>query len=357
MIANLYALLYRTYSILKKSAAEGALRRWPSAGRRLDQLKRRVETRFLPKAQVWVRVQAGLSQGMWMHLRLPGEALIWRGKHEPEVQNAILAKVRPGAVVYDIGANVGTMALGAALLVGDLGLVVAFDGDPENVARLREHSARNRLENRLRVVHTAVWSRTAIDGIGFRRGAPARSQGGVEADGNRPVLGRGEVISVPAVTLDDFVDAGEPPPQLLKIDVEGGEYEVLLGGRQLFAKQRPVVIAEVHHQQAAEQIISWLSEYQYCAQWNIPKEKFPRHLFAWPAETDGEAWMALRRDKRKIWRWSSESLMGADLGLSDKGTMKVATQALEWAPERKVKHLRTQVTHFVSQWWNSAEGR
>ena len=187
-----------------------------------------------------------------MHLRLPREALIWRGEHEREVQNAILAGVRPGAVVYDIGAHVGTMALGAALLVGDLGLVVAFDGDPENIARLREHSARNGLENRLRVVHAAVWSRTAIDGIGFRRGATARSQGGVEADGNRPVLGRGDVINVPAVRLDDFVAAGEPPPQLVKIDVEGGEYEVLRGGNKLFAKQRPLIIAEVDDQGVAE---------------------------------------------------------------------------------------------------------
>jgi FkbM family methyltransferase len=291
MMANLYAALYRTYLELKKSAAEGALRRWPGTGRGLDQLKRLIERRFLRKAQVWVRIQSGLSQGMWMHLRLPGEALIWRGEHDREVQNAILAAVRPGAVVYDIGAHVGTMALGAALLVGDLGLVVAFDGDPENIARLQEHSARNGLENRLRVVHTAVWSRTAIDGIGFRRGATARSQGGVEADGNRPVLGMGDVINVPAIRLDDFVTAGEPPPQLVKIDVEGGEYEVLLGGNKLFAKQRPVIIAEVHHQRAAEQITIWLSEYHYCAQWNIPKEKFPRHLFAWPAETDGEAWM------------------------------------------------------------------
>ena len=192
-----------------------------------------------------------------MHLRLPGEALIWRGEHDREVQNAILAAVRPGTVVYDIGAHVGTMALGPALLVGDLGLVVAFDGDPENIARLQEHSARNGLENRLRVVHTAVWSRTAIDGIGFRRGAIARSQGGVEADGNCPVLGRGDVINVPAIRLDDFVAAGEPPPQLVKIDVEGGEYEVLLGGNKLFAKQRPLVIAEVHHQRAAEQITIW----------------------------------------------------------------------------------------------------
>jgi FkbM family methyltransferase len=296
MRVNLQTLLYRTYWVLKKSAAEGVLRRWSGAGRGLDQLRRRVGTRFLPRVQAWVQIQSGLSQGLWMHLRLPREAIIWRGEHEPEVQNAILAGVRPGAVVYDIGANVGTMALGAAQLVGNLGRVIAFEGDPENIERLREHSTRNGLEDRLRVVHAAVWSRSATDGIGFRRGAPSRSQGGVEADGNRPVLGSGEVINVPAVTLDDFVAAGEPPPQLLKIDVEGGEYEVLRGANTLFARERPLLIAEVHHQGAAEQITAWLTEHQYSAQWNIPNEKFPRHLFAWPSETDGQAWM---RDSRR----------------------------------------------------------
>jgi hypothetical protein len=36
--------------------------------------------------------------------------------------------------------------------------------------------------------------------------------------------------------------------------------------------------------------------------------------------------------------------MAADLRFYDKQTMKIVIQALEWAPERKVKHLRTQVT-------------
>jgi hypothetical protein len=112
MRINLHTLLYRTYWVVKKSAAEGVLRRLPGTGRALDQLRRRVGTRFPPKVQAWVQIQSGLSQGMWMHLHLPREAIIWRGKHEPEVQNAIWAGVRPGAVVYDIGANIGAMALG-----------------------------------------------------------------------------------------------------------------------------------------------------------------------------------------------------------------------------------------------------
>jgi len=288
-----YSLLYRVHFVFKNSGVEGLLRRWPSAGRGLDRLKRLIQR------EVWVQVQSGLSQGMWMQLRLPAEGEYWRGTHEPDVQNAISAAIQPGAVIYDIGSHLGSIALGAARLAGDAGRVVAFDGDPENAARLRVNTSRNALDDRLQVVHAAVWSCTPEDGISFRRGRTASSQGGVEADGNRPVLGSGELINVPAITLDKFIASGGIAPHLVKIDVEVGEYEVLRGGAILFTNQRPRIIAEVHHEQAAQQISAWLDEYQYRSQWNIPKESFPRRLFAWPAAQDGAAWMTGCEAKEK----------------------------------------------------------
>jgi FkbM family methyltransferase len=284
MMATFYNLLYRLYAGLKSAGVDSLLRRSPGVARGLDHLKRLIQ-RLL-----WVRVQSGLSKGMWMQLRLPAEGAYWRGTHEPDVQNAISAAVQPGAVFYDIGAHLGSVALGTARLVGDSGRVVAFDGDPENVSRLRDNALRNQLQDRLQVVHAAVWSCTRSDGISFRRGSTVKSQGGVEATSS-PVLGSGEVIHVPAITLDDFIAAGGPLPHLIKIDVEGGEYEVLRGGARLFATHEPLIIAEVHHKQAAEQISVWLDRSQYCSQWNRPPEDFPRRLFAWPREYDGAAWM------------------------------------------------------------------
>ena len=292
-MGSLYALLYWLFSLLKKSATHGRLRRWPVVLTLLDEFKQSTWRGFLPRAKVWVRIQSGLSKGMWIEINLPGEAPLWRGEHEPEVQNAISAAVRPGAVFYDVGANVGTMTLGAARLVCESGQVVAFDGDPENIERLLVNRERNGFHARIRVVHGVVWSRTATDGISFRRGT-ARSHGGVEADGSRPVLGTGELITVPAIALDDFIAAGAPSPQLIKIDVEGGEYEVLRGGDRLFALQRPFLIVEVHHQQAADLITEWLGQYQYCGNWEIPAESFPCRLFAWPTEQNGAAWIRAR---------------------------------------------------------------
>ena len=298
-MGSFYIAVFRMFSLLRKSATQGRLRRWPIVVTLLDQFKELVRGGVLPRPKAWVRIQSGLSKGMWMQICLPDEASLWRGEHEPDVQNAISGALRPGAVFYDVGAHVGTMTLGTARLVGDAGRVFAFDGDPENIERLLLNRERNGFQAQIRIVHRVVWSRTVTDGISFRRGSRAGSHGGVEADGNRPVLGSGELITVPAITLDDFIAAGAPSPQLIKIDVEGGECEVLRGGDRLFAVQRPWIIVEVHHAQAADLITVWLGEHQYRGNWKIPVESFPRRLFAWPAEQDGEAWIRGRLDQNQ----------------------------------------------------------
>jgi FkbM family methyltransferase len=284
-----YLLLYRIYGTFKGLVLDSLLRRSPQAQGAFNNAKLLLKRHIFPARLIWVQVRSGFAQGVWMHLRIPDETGLWNGAHEPEVQKALSTLVRPGDVVYDVGAHLGSMTLGMARLVGPTGRVVAFDGDPINVARLQETCSRNHLEQRLQVVHAAVWSRTAANGISFRKGTTETAHGGVEADGQRPVLGSGEMIQVPAVTLDDFVAAGAPPPQLIKIDVEGGEYEVLCGGAHLFAKQRPLIIVEVHHEQAAGQIQAWLEKFRYAAKWKIPKENFPRCLIARAIERDPRA--------------------------------------------------------------------
>jgi Methyltransferase FkbM domain len=106
----------------------------------------------------------------------------------------------------------------------------------------------------------------------------------VEATGQTPVLANGAVIDVPAITLDAFLVAGNPPPRLVKIDVEGGECEALRGGKNLFLTHRPSVIVEVHRQVAYEWLCEWLREMGYSAEWKIPDEGFPRYLIARPDE-------------------------------------------------------------------------
>lgn len=283
---NLDGLMCRAYLGIRELKIAEILRRIPGVKRPAKRLLKVL----LYNRPVWIQVRSGMSQGMWMRLNLQDDARFWRGEHEPTLQVALRAVVLPGAVVYDIGAHVGSIALGLARLVGPTGHVVAFEADPRNAETLRQNRDRNYLTGTLRIVSSAVWS-CSSNAISFRSGGDRGTHGGVEMDGQRPVLGRGPLIDVPAVTLDDFVAGGGPAPQLVKIDVEGGEYDVLRGGDRLFSTQRPLIAAEIHHRQAADRIGTWLIERQYSSRWIAPVEKFPCCLFAWPETYKGSVWM------------------------------------------------------------------
>jgi FkbM family methyltransferase len=281
--------LYRLYFV-PRAALQRMMLQWPSTRKPIEKFKEWVRTSFLPKGPAWVQVKAGLSAGLSMHLKFPEEAGMWLGEHEPEVQNAISSTVQPGWVVFDVGSYIGTLSLGTARMVGQAGGVVAFDGDLVNVNRLREHAAANQLQDILQVVHAAVWSSGAGKTIPFRCGATMRTQGGVESGGNSPILGTGDLIDVPVVSLDEFIAAGSRPPDLIKIDVEGGEMEVLRGGAKLFATKRPLIIAEIHTAQAIEETRLWLKSNAYAAIEVTLGDPAPARVFAWPKEQDPGPW-------------------------------------------------------------------
>jgi FkbM family methyltransferase len=289
---NFDAFRYRIYFAVRGVGSD-VLRRVPAASRGA----KRLSHALFPEAAKWVRVRFGISKGLWMRLLLPREVRIWRGEHEVTVQRAILAVVTPGCVVFDVGAHTGSIALGVARLVGPMGRVVAFEADPQNVNTLKENAARNQLSC-LQFVSSAVWSYSAPD-ISFRQGGAHTTHGGVESDGQRAVMSSGEIVKVSAVSLDDFVTNGGPIPALVKVDVEGGEYEVLRGGTKLFAEKRPLLVAEVHHQEASDQIKVWLTQHRYSSRWIVPQEMFPSCLFGWPEEYDGAAWMRRIDDPNK----------------------------------------------------------
>jgi hypothetical protein len=147
-------LTCRAYVGLEKFKIAKILRRIPGAKRPAKRLLQFL----LPSKPVWLQVQSGMSQGMWMRVNLQADTGLWRGEHEPTLQEALPAVVLPGMVVYDIGAHMGSIALGVARLVGPNGHVVAFEADPQNAETLRENRDRNYLTGTLQIVSSAVWS-------------------------------------------------------------------------------------------------------------------------------------------------------------------------------------------------------
>ncbi len=239
---------------------------------------------LLPEEFGWVKVERGLAQGVWLRLRLAGEGSYWLGHHEVVVQELLERLCKPGFVFYDIGAHLGFFSFGVANCIGPKGRVFAFEPDTENCVRLKEMVTRNNLQSRVKVVEAAAWSYTSSGGVPFRQGS-SKAHGGVLADGIAAVLADGEMQLVSAISLDDFLRKGNPCADVVKIDVEGGECEVLKGAEELFSRSRPVLLCEVHHEKAAQWITKWLVPKGYVAEWRVPKELYPRLLLGQPAKS------------------------------------------------------------------------
>jgi FkbM family methyltransferase len=142
--------------------------------------------------------------------------------------------VRSGMTCYDIGANVGFYSLLFSSLVGPAGSVVAFEPLPENAARLAHHLKINDCRN-VTIKQVAV---TDFDGFANFRSAEANAMGFLSDTGDLEVL---------CCQLDTLGENGQiPPPDLLKLDVEGAEASVLKGAQRVIRTSRPVIFVATH---------------------------------------------------------------------------------------------------------------
>jgi FkbM family methyltransferase len=159
--------------------------------------------------------------------------------------------LKAGQAVYDIGANVGFYTLFASVAVGDAGHVYSFEPFPENLRELRRHLDMNRIRN-CTVIDAAV---SSADGEAVFDPSEDRSMGRLAAGGS---------LRVRTVALDGMVARNEiRPPNLMKIDIEGGELECLRGGACVIQKFRPVIFLATHGREVHDACIELLAKWNY----------------------------------------------------------------------------------------------
>lgn len=191
----------------------------------------RVPLRLVP-AHVAVPILSGpLAGRRWLTGAAPHGC--WIGTYERELQQLVVRTVRPGQVVWDVGANVGFFTLLAATLAGPQGRVVAIEPLPRNLGLLRRHLALNRIGN-VSIVPQAV-----ADAPGTARfdAGPSPSMGLLRASGGTEVR---------VTTIDELVAGGMPPPHVVKMDIEGAESRAIAGAAQTLRRHRPVLLLSAH---------------------------------------------------------------------------------------------------------------
>lgn len=206
------------------------------------------------------------------------------GTWEPEVIGAVTATVKPGMAVIDIGAHTGYYTLIFAKCVGAGGRVFSFEPLPGNFALLQKNVELNHLQN-VRLHNQAVFSRT--QGITITVSDDQPNPGGGSMYGERGV----KQYDVDAVSLDDFCEKSALQPDILKMDVEGAEYDVLIGARKTIARYQPKLLIELHHfdgNLAAHPVPDLLIGWGYQIQW-LERWQLTSYILAMPASATSAA--------------------------------------------------------------------
>ncbi len=141
----------------------------------------------------------------------------------------------------DIGAHHGIYSIVAAKRLGTNGTVVAFEPSPREFRRLRLHLRLNGMRS------------VRAESLAIGAAASARKffqviEGDTTRGGLQPPATHDQVTetSVETVRLDDYVSRFPlDRVDIVKLDVEGGELEVLQGAASVLTKLRPMFICEV----------------------------------------------------------------------------------------------------------------
>ncbi|MCS7175976.1 FkbM family methyltransferase [Pseudothermotoga sp.] len=161
--------------------------------------------------------------GLYFYPKIKRQFWLNEGRYDNEQ-----SKINRGDVVFDLGAHVGIFTCLAGLIVGDEGKVYAFEPLKEYAEILKKNVELNRLNN-VTIVQKAVGDQ--------ERSASMKGISVTEEEGE-----------IPLITLDRFVQENSIDRiDFLKMDVEGYERKVLLGGMNSLKKFKPKMGICIYH--------------------------------------------------------------------------------------------------------------
>lgn len=168
-------------------------------------------------------------------------------------QKILFALCKPGDTIIDIGTNIGFSLMNMAKISGAHGLVLGFEPDPLNFTRLLKNIAMNKFTN-IKVTPIGLGDKPGkykLENIVEFNSAGKR----IAPEG---AVSSSDFAEVEINTLDNFLnaDASVNKVDLIKIDVEGFEFNVLKGAMNTIRKYSPVLYIELDDNNLKQQSAS-----------------------------------------------------------------------------------------------------
>ena len=217
-----------------------------------DRLLSRLLMRVRPaRLATWVKARLNVqrrllrtSEGTFLvdpvsHL---GHELLLKGSYEPEMADTLRAFLKPGDVFVDVGANEGYFSVLGAKQVTQRGRVISVEPQARLLPVIAENLRLNEVTNAT-VVNMAI---SASKGSVDLYLAPDTNSGssGIYNTGKT----RRASAPVMTQTLTELLaESNIQEAALIKIDVEGFEYEVVMGSQEVFCERRIRALALEFH--------------------------------------------------------------------------------------------------------------
>jgi len=205
---------------------------WIPSNKKLFGKILRLPLKLIPNGKIVPILRTSARGKKWIYGS--GAHSQWLGIHEVGKKKLFEKTIKPGSIVYDIGANVGIYTIISSILCGEAGKVYAFEPVPHNLKYLKKHIELNHLIN-VTVIGAAVSSTNGkifFEDNGDHCTSHISSEGGMEVD---------------CVSLDYFVfEKQNTPPDYIKIDVEGAEDLVIQGAQKTITEYKPEIFLATH---------------------------------------------------------------------------------------------------------------
>jgi FkbM family methyltransferase len=183
--------------------------------------------------------------------------LFMHGYREPEATKVMQEILTKDMTVLDIGANIGYYALMEAKRCKR---VIALEPDMDNFRNLSKNIGINGYTN----------IQPYLMAAGDKDGTLEFALSKVPNWHRVAVGGEKDVVIVPVSKVDTFLEnVGSPKIDLLRMDVEGYEYNILEGARETIKRDRPMMFIEIHRDlmknfgHSAVKLFKLLAEYDY----------------------------------------------------------------------------------------------
>lgn len=209
-----------------------------------------------------VTYEADLSEGIDLSTFL-------FGSYQKHVLKNRFTSLQSDSVVFDVGANVGTMTLEFARTC-TRGKIYSFEPTHYALARLKRNLELNPdLAGRVEVINSFVTKQSSAN-PSIVAYSSWRVDGGRTGKEHPVHLGTPQSTDgVPGISLDDFCSCQQlQSVDFIKIDTDGHEHEVLLGAHETIERHRPLVLFEIGQYVMDENNISFSFYYDFFSKLN-----------------------------------------------------------------------------------------